>query len=269
MILVLAAMAALACVVLLLGALMVNGASAGSSRTSARSSRTSAKSSRVPPESSRVTTESSAESCAKAAGGLGSMPSWVDQDTALSQNSKTVKDADTCFDFLLYGDSITAFLTVNAAVLKKHFGGKKAAALGVGGNTVEQLAWRIMSGSEAPALAPKCVAFNIGVNNTTRSQGEQVTTAHMETLLRWWQKAYPSTKLVLMALLPTSRVDRKVAETNRRYKALASKLGIVFAECGQDMDADDTSLFSDGLHPTTAGHDAVLKCLRKIVDPYI
>lgn len=46
-----------------------------------------------------------------------------------------------------------------------------------------------------------------------------------------------------MALLPTSRLDRQVAETNRLYKALASKLGIVFAECGQDMDADDPVLY--------------------------
>lgn len=272
MILALAVAAALASLVLLLGVLVVR---AQSSPAPDATDATVTASTNATPAKPKAKKKSTGGSCAKA-GAFGSLPSWAKQGTVVGptlglyeQNAQTVKDADGCFDFLLYGDSITAFLTRDPKVLKKHFGDKKAAALGVGGNTVEQLAWRIMSGNEAPARAPKCVAFNIGVNNTTRSQGAQVTTDHMETLLRWWQKAYPSTKLVLMALLPTSRLDREVGETNRLYKALASKLGIVFAECGQDMDADDTTLYSDGLHPTAAGHDVVLKCLRKIVEPYI
>ena len=278
MILMLTVAAALVSLVLVLGALLMIGsqpskppASEPVSVSAPSPAKSPAKKAASPPSSSKT----KKAACQKA-GSFGSLPSWAKQGTVLGptlglyeQNSETAKGADDCFDFLLYGDSITAFLTRDPAVLKKHFGDKKAAALGVGGNTVEQLAWRIMSGNEAPARAPKVVAFNIGVNNTTRSQGAQVTTDHMETLLRWWQKAYPSTTLVLMALLPTSRPDRKVAETNRQYKALASKLGIVFAECGQDMDADDTTLYSDGLHPTAAGHDVVLKCLRKIVDRYL
>ena len=207
----------------------------------------------------------------------GPMPSWAQQGTVVGPtlglyegNQKTVADMDASgghFDFLLYGDSITAFLTRNPATFKKHFGDKKAAALGVGGNTVEQLAWRIMSGQERPARAPKCVAFNIGVNN---SMGDVSRTAsRMETLLQWMRRAYPQTTLVLMALLPTSRAGLDVRGTNRLYSDLAKRLGIVYAECGQDMDPDDTSLYSDGLHPTAGGHDVVLKCLRKIVAPYI
>lgn len=207
----------------------------------------------------------------------GPMPSWAQQGTVIGPtlglyegNQKTVADMDASggrFDFLLYGDSITAFLTRNPATFQKHFGDKKAAALGVGGNTVEQLAWRIMSGQERPARAPKCVAFNIGVNN---SMGDVSRTAsRMETLLQWMRRAYPKTTLVLMALLPASNPGLDVRGTNRLYADLAKRLGIVFAQCGQSMDPDDTTLYSDGLHPTAAGHDVVLACLRKIVEPYI
>lgn len=211
--------------------------------------------------------------CSKGAATFGPVASWAAPGSGgqYSTNSRTMKSLNSsgaCIDFLLYGDSITAFLSQNPGVFKAHFGDKRAAALGVGGNTVEQLAWRIMAGNERPAKAPKCMALNIGVNNT-RGGNFSTAAAHLEQLLKWLRKAYPSTKLVLMALLPATRNAGDVGAANSTYRAIAQRLGITFAECGQGMDANDKNLYRDGLHPTAAGHDIVLKCLRKVVAPFV
>lgn len=185
------------------------------------------------------------------------------------RNARVVADVNRsggCFDFVLYGDSITAFLGQNPGVFTKHFGDMKAAAaLGVSGNSVEQLAWRIMKGDERPARAPQCMAFNIGINNVIWGNFDAAA-GHMEQLLTWCQATYPSTRLVLMALLPASRQFGDVSSANRTYRALARRLGITFAECGAGMNPTDTALYSDGLHPTARGHDIVLACLREVVN---
>lgn len=187
-----------------------------------------------------------------------------------TRNAAVVADMNRsggCFDFVLYGDSITAFLGNNPQLFTKHFG-SKSAALGVSGNSVEQLAWRIMKGDERPARAPRCIAFNIGINNLIWGNFDGAV-GHMQELLAWCRNAYPSTHLVLMALLPVSRQFGDVASANRAYRALAQRMGIAFVECGQSLDPTDTSLFSDGLHPTARGHDIVLKCLRAAVSAYV
>ncbi len=68
------------------------------------------------------------------------------------------------------GDSITQI--IKRTGLKDYFNtqfspaaGWAAYPLGVSGNDVEDLAWRLFSGSERPARAPKAVALLIGVNN--------------------------------------------------------------------------------------------------------
>lgn len=206
------------------------------------------------------------------AGEFGPVPSWASKGASLPQtepmyakHKQTVASKD-CWDFLLYGDSITAFLTNrDPAVFKKYFGDRAAAPLGIGGNTVEQLAWRITGGNERPARAPGVIALNIGVNNTPKGNFA-TTAAHTEELLKWLKKAYPSTKIVLMALLPASRWGKDIDAANRMYRDVARRVGATFAECGQGMDPTDTRLYSDGLHPTSEGHDVVLRCLKGVVD---
>lgn len=187
----------------------------------------------------------------------------------------TVNTSGAQLNFVLYGDSITAFVARNPVLLPKHFPGKRVLALGVDDSTVRQLAHRIMSGDELPARAPKCIAFNIGVNDTQARQQERdglaATVRRMEALLQYMKATFPTTKLVLMALLPTSRPDRRqgVAELNIAYKSLAARMGIMFSQCGQHMNPTDSALYSDGLHLTQAGHDVVLACLRQDVAPFI
>lgn len=72
------------------------------------------------------------------------------------------------------GDSITQI--IKRTGLKDSFNvqfspaaGWAAYPLGVSGNDVEDLAWRLFTGSERPTRAPKAVALLVGVNNLQAS----------------------------------------------------------------------------------------------------
>lgn len=205
------------------------------------------------------------------AGEFGRMPDWAQKGSSnahaegsYAENKRAVLHMNASgrrFDLILYGDSITRYLAVDKALWKKHFGGWAAVPLGVGGNVIEQLAWRIMSGNERPSKPPKAIALLIGVNNLPATFPESAE--HLDELIAWLQRAYPSTRIVLMALLPATRGRNNPETANPILRTLAKRRGITFAECGQHMNPLDPKLYKDQLHPAPAGYDIVLPCLKK------
>lgn len=210
-------------------------------------------------------------------GSFGKMPSWAQKgstspaaEQSYAENKQTITQFNNSgkqIDFLLYGDSITRGLAYDKRVWNKYFGGWAAAPMGVGGNVIEQLGWRIMSGNERPAKPPKCIALLIGVNNSPVNF--QQAAGRLEELLRWLQRAYPSTKLILMALLPATRGHNNPKTANPILRQVANRLNITFAECGQSMNPMDTRLYKDQLHPTSGGYEVVLPCLKKAVESLV
>ena len=197
-----------------------------------------------------------------------SVPSWAvgDKSTAGATNKETMKrlnDSGKRIDFILYGDSITAW---SNASFDKAFGQWVSAPMGIAGDTVEQLARRIMSGDERPAKPPKCIALLIGTNNIPKGTFP-VASQRLEELIKWLQRAYPTTKLVLMALLPRNRYDTQ--GPNQTLRQIAARRAIMFAECGTAMHPKDTRFFRDGLHPVAKGYEVVFACLKKIVEPIV
>lgn len=200
-----------------------------------------------------------------AAGSVGGStpPSWAVPPAqqamwASDFNKKRVAEATGALDFVLYGDSITAVLaTRKPALWKKYFGHVSSLALGVGGSTVENLAWRLWKGGEAPAVAPRAAAFLIGTNN--RSSYDQAA-ARFDYLLQWFRRKYPSTKLVVVAILPEN-VKAGFAQKNPKWQRAAAKAGAAWVTCGQDLDPRNPSLFPDGLHPSDAAYELILPCL--------
>lgn len=178
---------------------------------------------------------------------------------AYAQNKKTVDLANSIgkrYDLVLYGDSITAYHRLRPRSWRRHMG-SGAVALGVGGHTIEHLTWRIMT-SERLAVAPACIALMIGVNNAL----SQDMFARLRYLVSWLKASYPESRVLLFALLPENK-GRGYVQKNAAYKAIARELGVAFAECGQSLDPDDRTLFSDGLHPTDKGYDQLLPCMAR------
>lgn len=186
------------------------------------------------------------------------------QQADWDRNRNLVANANrrrAAFDFVLYGDSITAFLGRDPETWRKHFRPKHSAVLGVGGDAIEHLAGRMLT-TERLSVPPKAAAFRIGINNFLRNgQTVDQMAALMDQFLPLAKRLLPGTRLYLLALLRTTRnVD--TASANTRLQALARKHGFGWLTCGTSLDPMDRRVFSDGLHPTAAGHDMILTCLK-------
>lgn len=209
-----------------------------------------------------------------AVGEFGRMPAWAQKGppqplyTTTKQIMQQMNASGKQIDFLLYGDSLTSYhINRNPRLFAKYFGGWHAAALGVPGNDIEHLAWRIMSGAERPAHPPKVLALHIGLNN---SPGTSATNAaRLEELVAWLQRAYPPTRIVIVALLPEYTGNNDYESANKTFEEVAKRKNVVFAQCGQSMNPRDTRLFPDGRHPSEAAYNIFLPCLKSVVQQFV
>ena len=163
------------------------------------------------------------------------------------------------FDMVMLGDSITANLQRKyAESWAKHFGSWKAAPLGVGGFTVEELTafWGTYQGRLAKD--PRCIVILVGINNLKWSK----TTPEdkLDFFLQWVKAVHPTSRVIVMGVLPNVHVS--VAATNAKYRALAAKHDVIFSDCGSDTNPHDSSQYRDGTHPNEGGYDRILQCLK-------
>jgi lysophospholipase L1-like esterase len=184
---------------------------------------------------------------------------------AQTASSKKIK-----YDFVLYGDSITMIAAdKHMDVWNKYFGqnGMKSAPLGVGGDTVQNLSWRVALGKERFAVPPKVVGLLIGINNLGKDNTDPVV--FMDTFLLPYLKAvYPTSKFILIGLLPNTVGGNKNELrmiANRKYWALSKKYGMQYADISKGLVPTDKNQFFDGIHPTAGGYDIMYKNLK----PYV
>ena len=215
----------------------------------------------VPPRPNVTTT---AASSTQDTGTKLPMPSWAATSQNTDANTKTVatwNSSRSAPDFVLYGDSITERISKYTKTWAKYFGNVKAVPLGIGGNKTTQLMWRMGTGKEKFLIDPKVIALLIGINDLNWLHESPVQ--RLEYIVRWMKGAYPTSKLVIVGLLPCTRVD--VTSTNEGYRQIASKYGVTYTACGLAVDANNKKLSQDGTHPTEAGYDKLFACLQPVV----
>lgn len=198
------------------------------------------------------------------------LPSWArmvidDRVRAAHARCKGVVDqanrTGTRYDVVMWGDSITAALAGDAAGEWRAFStGWRAAALGVGGTSVEELTWRVMAGGERFSKDPRVVILLVGIINLKHTRSDPAE--RLDFLLGWMRAAMPSSRIVLLNLLPNDQVGAAVRATNAKYERLAAKHGCVWSTCGSDMGPGD---LKDGTHPSASGYRRLLGCLRPVV----
>lgn len=177
-------------------------------------------------------------------------------------------------DVAMYGDSITAWskpLNISRVVIgsrlpwKRHFGDIEAAPLGIPGDRIANLMWRLSRGNERPKYAdPKVVIIFIGTNDAAFNV--PYIPEKIDYMLRWLHTEMPDSKVVLQALLPTLNVT---ADINPVYARSANKYGVVYSTCMQDIASNSRAFMADTLHPNDVGQDKLLGCLRKLVEPFL
>jgi lysophospholipase L1-like esterase len=211
------------------------------------------------------------------------IPDWVQGDPEKSpvffrrragkRNADIVQAANrtnTKYDFVLYGDSLTMIAAdKHMDVWNKYFGqnGMKSAPLGVGGDTVQKLAWRISRGKERFDIPPKVVGLLIGINNHGVDNTDPVALLY-KFLLPYLKAVYPTTKFLLIGLLPNTiggdRIQRRLT-ANAKYKLLAKKYDMQYIDISKGLVPSNKNQFFDGIHPTGAGYDILYRNLQ----PYV
>ncbi len=95
------------------------------------------------------------------------------------------------------------------AAWQHYYAHQKTLNLGFAGDRTEHLLWRIQNG-EIDGLCPKMLVLLIGTNNAGhRHDLPEEIAAGVKQILEELKKRLPDTKIVLMAIFPRSRNNKK------------------------------------------------------------
>jgi lysophospholipase L1-like esterase len=163
---------------------------------------------------------------------------------------------------------------------RRNFFGWNAANFGWGGDTVQNVLWRVENG-ELDGVNPKAIVLMAGTNNVgaaPRSSVDQAVvqevTVGIDAILRVMRQKAPSATIVLMGVTP--RRDRAggstpmptIDEINRRLEARADGRSVRFVTINDRLAGASGVLRDgvtvDGLHLSLAGYEIWADALKPI-----
>lgn len=124
-------------------------------------------------------------------------------------------------DVLFLGDSITEAWEKNGAkVWEKNFAPLHAANFGIGGDTTQNVLWRITKGGALEGVHPRVVVLMIGTNNFGLHGDEpEAVIRGIDAIVDVFAKERPETRLLLLDIFPRGNpgdlLRTKVIEANR------------------------------------------------------
>src|SRR6516162_10263289 len=126
--------------------------------------------------------------------------SWMslaDWNRRHEDHVKRIKEGNV--DLLFVGDSITEGWG-NNAVWQKTYAPLKAANIGIGGDTTENVLWRLENG-EVEGISPKVAVLLIGTNNFgLEGHAPDAVAKGVAAVVQALRKKLPSTKIILLAI---------------------------------------------------------------------
>jgi lysophospholipase L1-like esterase len=134
-------------------------------------------------------------------------------------------------ELIFLGDSITQDWELSgppewrdfAPVWQRFYGDRHAVNLGFKGDTTASLIWRIRNG-EAAGIAPKAAVILIGANNLGKVHwSAEDTVAGIDTIIDDLHHRLPTTKLLLLAVLPSERSEWITQTTTQINTMLAAR----------------------------------------------
>jgi lysophospholipase L1-like esterase len=186
-----------------------------------------------------------------------STAAWKQRHEANLQRAKEGKA-----DLLFLGDSITEGWG-NNAVWQKHYAPLNALNLGIGGDTTQNVLWRIMNG-EIDGLAPKAAVVMIGTNNfglhgdkpDDVARGVAAVVAALRTKL-------PGTKILLLGIFPrdaqpNAPIRKSLQAVNAQIAKLDNGKTVRFLDIGakfcDEKGALPKDVMPDALHLSEKGY---------------
>src|SRR5580765_322631 len=126
-------------------------------------------------------------------------------------NVKRVKEGNV--DLLFVGDSITEGWG-NNSVWQKNYTPLNAVNIGIGGDTTENVLWRLENG-EADGITPKVAVLLIGTNNFgLEGHAPDAVAKGVAAVVQALRKKLPTTKILLLAIFP--RDEKPNTDTRKK-----------------------------------------------------
>lgn len=171
---------------------------------------------------------------------------------------------------LFLGDSITeGWMTKGPEIWKQYYTRYHPANFGIGGDTTQNVIWRIDHG-ELDGLHPRVMVLMLGTNNSSTATGEQIAAADAK-IIRLAQEKMPGVKVLLLAIFP--RGERKgadgkidtgearmavIRDANARLQQLDNGTTLRYLDIGAIFLGPDgkvrTDLLPEHLHPNAQGY---------------
>jgi lysophospholipase L1-like esterase len=170
-------------------------------------------------------------------------------------------------DLLFLGDSITQGWNENDT-WKKLYAPRHAANFGIGGDTTQNVLWRITEGKALDEIEPKAIVLLIGTNNFGLENDKPEDVARgIAALLKTLREREPQAKILLLGIFPRDEnpdtdFRKRIAATNAelaKLAKLADPKKVVYLEIGDKFLNEEGKLtremMPDFLHLSPQGYE--------------
>lgn len=166
---------------------------------------------------------------------------------------------------VLIGNSITHYwgglpkgpIARGADSWKKTFEARNTRNIGYGWDRIENVLWRVYHG-ELDGYDAKQIYVMIGTNNFHLNSNEEILNG-WRTLIEAITLRQPGATLTMVGVYPRRQQEQRVRELNAQLAQLTKEMNVKYIDAGKVLlKADgtiDEALFTDGLHPSTAGYE--------------
>ncbi|MFN0076909.1 MAG: GDSL-type esterase/lipase family protein [Prosthecobacter sp.] len=175
-------------------------------------------------------------------------------------------------ELVFIGDSITARWPQE--VLEARFGKHRPINLGIGGDWIQNVLWRVQNGTPDKA-APKVVVLLIGTNNLTGKFTPDELTTDIGALLKAIQNKTPRSKILLLGILPRGasikdEINESIRQTNTKLATLADQKQVFYLDVGDKLVEPDGTIakevMPDKLHVAGPGYTRWMEAMGPTLD---
>ncbi len=167
-------------------------------------------------------------------------------------------------DLVFIGDSITqGWEGAGKTVWEKHYAGRKAHNLGIGGDKTQHVLWRLENGN-LDGLEPKAAVVMIGTNNSGKDRNTTVEiTEGVTAVISKLRAMRPQMKILLLGIFPRGQNFNEqrgsILQVNQAIARLADNQSVFWLDFGSQLINSDGSiskdLMPDYLHLSTRGYE--------------
>lgn len=150
-------------------------------------------------------------------------------------------------ELVFIGDSITARLP--AELLEEKFGKFRPVNLGIGGDSIQNVLWRVQNGV-LQNVHPKVIVLHIGANNASAGLTPEEIASGMPSLIAAILEKSPGSKILLLGILPhrgplAEAYNNTIRQTNTRLAPLADNTRVFYLDVADAIVEPDGSIRSD------------------------